>query len=134
MKKVSEILPQVQATGSQQPSSREDFSNSEADEMRKLFAILSAEYPFFLPKSEEDTVNKLLMWIKLLRPYSSQQRQVALEKCLKHHKKVGGPSVGDFLEMLKTRQEHQDFQRLPAPEPTKSVARAALDNLKRILS
>ena len=101
--------------------------------MRKLFAILSAEYPFFLPKSEEDTVNKLLMWIKLLRPYSSQQRQVALEKCLKHHKKVGGPSVGDFLEMLKTRQEHQDFQRLPAPEPTKDVARAALDNLKRIV-
>ena len=124
----------MQATGSQQPSSREDFSNSEADEMQKLFAILSAEYPFFLPKAEGDTVNKLLMWIKLLRPYSSQQRQVALEKCLKHHKKVGGPSVGDFLEMLKTRQEHQDFQRLPAPEPTKSVARAALDNLKRILS
>ena len=124
----------MQANGSQQPSSREDFSNSDADEMRKLFAILSAEYPFFLPKSEEDTVNKLLMWIKLLRPYSSQQRQVALEKCLKHHKKVGGPSVGDFLEMLKTRQEHQDFQRLPAPEPTKDVARAALDNLKKILS
>ena len=102
--------------------------------MRKLFAILSAEYPFFLPKSEEDTVNKLLMWIKLLRPYDSQQRQVALENCLKHHKKVGGPSVGDFLELLKTRPEHQDFERLPAPEPTQSVGRAALDNLKKILS
>ena len=101
--------------------------------MKSLFSAMSSEYPFFLPKSDDDAVNKLLMWVKLLRPYDNNDRQIALEKCLVLHKKSGGPSVGDFLELLNSRPDRRELPTLPAPEVDPEFARKMFDEAKAIL-
>ena len=132
MQKVNQIIPKALEKDSKESAKKP--GTDEMVEISYLFDLLAIEYPFFLPKNDEDLLRKQNMWISLLRPYDRNQRMDAVKRCLSHFTNKGGPSVADFMGLLKTEAAHQDFVRLPAPEPTKSVARAALDNLKRILS
>ena len=135
MKSAGEIIPRVteKASSTGFKESRKSIPVEEYNEITKLFALLAVEYPFFLPKGDSDLMAKTNMWAKLLRPYDDASRKDALRRCLQHYENKGGPTVGEFLKLLKREPAHQDFVRLPAPPPTESIGRAALDAMKAIM-
>jgi hypothetical protein len=135
MKSVGELIPKVteKASSNGFKESQRSIPAEEFNEITKLFALLAVEYPFFLPKVDTDLIAKTNMWAKLLRPYDDSRRKDALKRCLEHYDNKGGPTVGEFLGLLKRNAAHEDFVRLPPPPATESVGRAALDAMKAIM-
>lgn len=113
--------------------SQEQIPASEFNEITKLFALFAVEYPFFLPEHDSDLLARTNIWAKLLRPYGSHDRQIALEKCFIQHKKSGGPSVGDFLDILKSIHPRKELLELPSPIADPIFARKMFDEAKAIL-
>jgi hypothetical protein len=108
-------------------------TDKDLDEIDYLFGLLSLEYPFFMPKSDEDLLRKRNMWISLLKMYGRTERMKALKACLSHFKNKGGPSIGEFLELLKTNPAHTDYKALPLPEAKQSIVERELAKMKEIL-
>jgi len=102
--------------------------------MEYLFALLALEYPFFLPKADGDLKRKMNMWISLLRSYDRPARMGALQKCLSHYTAKGGPSIGEFLGLLKVDPAHRQYKALPMPEANPEIAEAELDKLRKLLN
>ena len=133
MKKISEVITQGQRDqwkGSKESKGPPDTS---VIEMNYLFGVLAIEYPFFMPKADSDLVKKRNMWISLLRPYDRNQRMKALEKCLKHYTNKGGPSVGEYLKLLKVDPAHQDYKALPPPPVNETKQQIQMKRIREIL-
>lgn len=105
----------------------------EVTEMDYLFGLLSIEYPFFLPKSDGDLLMKKNVWISMIRPYKRPERMEAVQKCLRHFTNKGGPSVGDFLGLLKTDPAHNDYKALPLPEADKTKQQIQMEKIRGML-
>tara|TARA_R110000796_G_scaffold112182_5_gene223687 strand:+ start:413 stop:862 length:450 start_codon:yes stop_codon:yes gene_type:complete len=134
MKDVTTIIKQGQkASWKDSKESQAKPGDDEKEQMTYLFGLLTIEYPFFTPKSDEDLLRKVNMWCSMLRNYGRTERMEALQKCFKHYKNKGGPSVGEFLELLKTDPAHKAYKALPLPEAKKSIVQAELEKMRNIL-
>ncbi len=137
MKPVNEIINQVATNdfkASPEPR-KASYSDDEKKQMDMTFSLLALEYPYFMPKSDDDLRRKRAMWIKLLRPYDTETRGKALEKTLKHMQNKGGPSVSEFMNFCKVPAAHKRLVQpaLPAPsnlEKGKAALAAMLEQLK----
>jgi len=103
MKDVKEIIAKGQREHWKDSKESKGPPDTSVIEMNYLFGVLAIEYPFFMPKADADLVRKRNMWISLLRPYDRKQRMKALEKCLRHYTTKGGPSIGEYLLLLKNQ-------------------------------
>jgi len=133
MKDVSQIIKAGQKASWKDSKESAKPADEETVEIDYLFTLLATEYPFFLPKADTDLVRKRNMWISLLRNYDRKQRMVALEKCLKHYTNKGGPSVGNFLELLKVNPAHHDVKRLPPPPVNEAKQAVEMKKMRAIL-
>jgi len=133
MKDVKAIIAQGQKTQWQDSKESKGPPDTSVIEMNYLFGVLAIEYPFFMPKADADLVRKRNMWISLLRPYDRKQRMVSLEKCLKFYTAKGGPSVGEYLKLLKVDPAHKNYKALPAPDANKDKQANEMDKIRNIL-
>jgi len=115
MKDVTRIIKEGQKVSWKGSKESAKPADEDTVEMEYLFGVLAIEYPFFIPKADSDLIMKRNMWISLLKNYDRKQRMEAVKKCLRHHTSKGGPTIGQFLELLKVNIAHKDVKRLPPP-------------------
>jgi len=134
MKDVTRILKEGQKASWK--DSKESASPADEDkvEIEYLFGVLAIEYPFFIPKADSDWIMKRNMWISLLKKYDRKQRMEAVKKCLRHHTSKGGPTIGQFLELLKVNLAHKDVKLLPPPPVNDAKQAAEMKKMRDILN
>jgi len=132
MKDVTRIIKEGQKVSWKDSKESAKPAEEETVEMEYLFGVLAIEYPFFIPKADSDLVMKRNMWISLLKKYDRKQRMSAVKKCLRHHTSKGGPTIGQFLELLKVNLAHKDVKRLPPPPVDYDKQATEMQKMRRI--
>ena len=134
MKDVTRIIKEGQkASWKDSPESAKPADGDKV-EIEYLFGVLAIEYPFFIPKADSDLIMKRNMWISLLKSYDRKRRMEAVKKCLKHHTSKGGPTIGQFLELLKVNMAHKDVKRLPPPPVNDAKQATEMQKMRDILN
>jgi len=133
MKDVTQIIKAGQKASWKDSKESARPADGDKVEIEYLFGVLAIEYPFFIPKADSDLIMKRNMWISLLKNYDRKQRMEAVKKCLRHHTSKGGPTIGQFLELLKVNMAHKDVKRLPPPPVNEEKQAVEMKKIRELL-